>query len=678
MKMKYYLPIMALALAASTGCNSKKEMPQTTGIDLANLDTTALPGTNFYQYACGGWMANHPIPEEYPLYGSFTILSETNRKQMQELIESLSTEQHPQGSVGQKVSDLYRIAMDSVKLNQEGVMPIKAELEEIAALKDKKEVYALISSLARRGVGSYLALYVGADEKNSSMNAVQIGQAGLSMGNRDYYLEKDENSTRIREAFKAHVQKMFQLAGYDKAIAQKAVTIVMDVETRLAKAFRKKEDLRNPQLNYNKMSMDEIRTKYPTFNWDAYLAGFGLKDVKEIIIGQPDALAASAKELDTLPVADQALYLQWKLIDSAASCLSDDLNEQNFDFYSRTMSGTQEMQPRWKRAVGTVSGVLGEAIGQMYVEKYFPAAAKERMVALVKNLQTALGERIQNVEWMSDSTKALALEKLSTFHVKIGYPDKWKDYSALEIKDDSYWANIERATQWAYDDMTARAGKPVDRDEWLMTPQTVNAYYNPTTNEICFPAGILQPPFFDMNADDAFNYGAIGVVIGHEMTHGFDDQGRQYDKDGNLREWWTADDAERFKQRAQVMVDFFNNIEVAPGVHANGEMTLGENIADYGGLQVAYQAFKAATKDNPLPVVDGFTPEQRFFLAYAGVWANNTRPEYVLYLTNIDVHSLGKWRVNGILPQIDAWYDAFGITEADPMYIPKDKRVSIW
>ena len=678
MKMKYYLPIMALALAASTGCNSKKEMPQTTGIDLANLDTTALPGTNFYQYACGGWMANHPLPDEYPLYGSFTILSETNRKQMQELIESLSTEQHPQGSVGQKVSDLYRIAMDSVKLNQEGAAPIKAELEEIAALKDKKDVYALIASLRRRGVSSYLGIYVGADEKNSSMNAVQIGQSGLSMGERDYYLATDDATTKIREAFKVHVQKMFLLAGYDEATAEKAMNIVMDVETRLAQAFRSREDLRNPQLNYNKMGMEEIRTKYPTFNWDAYLAGFGLKDVKEIIIGQPDALAAAAKELDTLPVADQVLYLQWKLIDSAASCLSDELNEQNFDFYSRTMSGTQEMQPRWKRAVGTVSGVLGEAIGQMYVEKYFPAAAKERMVALVKNLQTALGERIQALEWMSDSTKAQALEKLATFHVKIGYPDKWKDYSALEIKNDSYWANIERATQWAYDDMMSRAGKPVDRDEWLMTPQTVNAYYNPTTNEICFPAGILQPPFFDMNADDAFNYGAIGVVIGHEMTHGFDDQGRQYDKDGNLRDWWTADDAERFNQRAQVMVDFFNNIEVAPGVHGNGQMTLGENIADYGGLQVAYQAFKAATKDNPLPVVDGFTPEQRFFLAYAGVWANNTRPEYILYLTKNDVHSLGKWRVNGILPQIDAWYDAFGITETDSMYIPKEKRVSIW
>ena len=352
--------------------------------------------------------------------------------------------------------------------------------------------------------------------------------------------------------------------------------------------------------------------------------------------------------------------------------------EQNFDFYSRTMSGTQEMQPRWKRAVSAVSGVLGEAVGQMYVEKYFPAAAKERMVTLVKNLQTTLGERIQNLAWMSEETKAQAQEKLAAFHVKIGYPDTWKDYSTLEIKNDSYWANIERANLWQHNEMIAKAGKPVDRDEWLMTPQTVNAYYNPTTNEICFPAGILQPPFFDMNADDAFNYGAIGVVIGHEMTHGFDDQGRQYDKDGNLKDWWTAEDAERFKERAQVMVNFFDSIEVAPGVHANGTITLGENIGDHGGLQVAYQAFKTATAANPLPTVDGLTPEQRFFLAYAGLWANNTRPEYILYLTQNDVHSLGKWRVDGALPHINGWYEAFGITEDDPMFIPEDQRVSIW
>ena len=671
-----YLTAAALCLALGACQSGQKSLG--TGIDLTNLDTTALPGADFYQYACGGWMKQHPLPDEHSQYGSFTILAENNVKQIQGLIEDLGRAEQPAGSVAQKIGTLYRVAMDSVKLNADGAAPIRAELQEIASLKDKAGLYALLPSLARRGVGSYLSIYVGADEKNARMNAVQIGQSGLSMGERDYYLLDDEATVKIREAFKAHVVKMLTLAGYDEATAQHARDVVMAVETRLAKAFRSRVELRDPQANYNKMTLDQLKAQYPTFGWDAYLGGFGLKDVQEVIVGQPASLAASAKELDTLPLDDQKLYLQWKLVNAAASCLSDALVEQDFDFYSRTLSGAQEMQPRWKRAVGTVSGVLGEAVGQMYVERYFPAAAKERMTALVKNLQTALGERIQALEWMSDSTKARALEKLATFRVKIGYPDKWKDYSTLDIRDDSYWANIERASQWAYDDMMAKAGKPVDPEEWFMTPQTVNAYYNPTTNEICFPAGILQPPFFDMQADDAFNYGAIGVVIGHEMTHGFDDQGRQYDKDGNLKDWWTAEDAERFNQRAQVMVDFFDSIQVAPGVHANGRQTLGENIADYGGLQVSFQAFKNATKDAPLPTVDGLTPEQRFFLAYAGVWANNIRPEAVLYLTKMDVHSLGEWRVNGALPQIDAWYDAFGIQEGDPMYLPKEKRVSIW
>lgn len=678
MNFKNYFSVAALCVALAS-CNSGKQPAAlTAGIDLANLDTTYLPGTDFYRYACGGWIKNNPLTDEYSQYGSFTVLAENNRKQIQGLIEELAASQHEAGSVAQKVGDLYKIAMDSVKLNQDGVAPIKAELEEIAALKDKKDVYALLGSLERRGITSYLGTGVGADQMNSDMNAVYTSQAGLSMGERDYYLATDEATTKIREAFKVHVQKMYQLAGFDEATAQKGRDLVMDVETRLAKAFRSMVELRDPHANYNKMSMADIKKNYATFNWDAYLTNLGLKDVQEIIVGQPEALAEAAKILDTLPADQQALYLQWKLIDAAASYLNDAIVEQNFDFYGRTMSGAQEMQPRWKRAVSTVSGVLGEAVGQMYVEKYFPAAAKERMVGLVKNLQNALGERIQALEWMGDSTKVKALEKLSTFHVKIGYPDRWKDYSALEVKDDSFWANIERATCWLSDENMAKAGKPVDKDEWLMTPQTVNAYYNPTTNEICFPAAILQPPFFDMNADDAFNYGAIGVVIGHEMTHGFDDQGRQYDKDGNLKDWWTEEDAKKFEERANVMVAFFDSIEVAPGVHANGKMTLGENIADHGGLQVAFQAFKNATANAPLEVKDGFTPEQRFFLAYAGVWANNIRPEAVLQMTKIDVHSLGEWRVNGALPHIGAWYDAFGVTDQDPMFIPVAERVSIW
>lgn len=678
MNLKYYFPVAALCLTLASCNTGKQQTALTAGIGLANLDTTNLPGTDFYRYACGGWIKNNPLTDEYSQYGSFTVLAENNRKQIQGLIEELAATQHEAGSVAQKVGDMYKIAMDSVKLNQEGVAPIKAELDQIAALKDKKELYPLLAEMYKKGIAAYLAIYVGADEMNSNMNAVQMAQYGLSMGDRDYYLLDDEATVKIREAFKEHVKKMYQLAGFDAATAEQGMKAVMDVETRLAKAFRSRVELRDPHANYNKMAMADIKKQYATFDWDAYLKGLDLNDVNEIIIGQPASLEASVKIIDTLPLDQQKLYLQWKLIDAAASYLNDAMKEQNFDFYSRTMSGAQEMQPRWKTAVSVVSSMLGEAVGQMYVEKYFPAAAKERMVGLVKNLQTALGERIQALEWMGDSTKVKALEKLSTFHVKIGYPDKWKDYSALEIKDDSYWANIERANLWGHAEMVAKAGKPVDKDEWLMTPQTVNAYYNPTTNEICFPAAILQPPFFDMNADDAFNYGAIGVVIGHEMTHGFDDQGRQYDKDGNLKDWWTEEDAKKFEERANVMVAFFDSIEVAPGVHANGKMTLGENIADHGGLQVAFQAFKNATAGAPLEVKDGFTPEQRFFLAYAGVWANNIRPEAVLQMTKIDVHSLGEWRVNGALPHIGAWYDAFGITDKDPMFIPAAERVSIW
>ena len=679
MKVFHFLPIAAFCLMTGACSTGKKQAELTAGIQLANLDTTALPGTDFYQYACGGWMKNNPIPAEYSQYGSFTILAENNRKQIQGLIEELAATQHEPGSVAQKIGDLYKIVMDSVKLNKDGVAPIKAELDQLGALKDKKELYALLGEMQKKGIVAYNILYVGADEMNSSMNAVQSYQAGLSMGERDYYLENDAATAKIRDAFRTHVQKMYQLAGFGEAAAKKGVEVVMDVETRLAKAFRSRTELRDPHANYNKMSLEELKKNYPTFDWDAYLSAMDLRDVKEIIIGQPASLKAAAEILDILPIEQQSLYLQWKLIDAAAGTLNDAMAEQNFDFYERTMSGTQEMQPRWKKAVGTVSSALGEAVGQMYVEKYFPAAAKERMVDLVKNLQESLGERIKNLAWMGDSTKIKALEKLATFHVKIGYPDQWKDYSTLEIKDDSYWANMERANEWSHAEMVAKAGKPVDKDEWLMTPQTVNAYYNPTTNEICFPAAILQYPFFDMNADDAFNYGAIGVVIGHEMTHGFDDQGRNYDKDGNLIDWWTAEDAVRFKERADKLVDQYDQIIVIDTLHANGRFTLGENIADHGGLLVAHQAYLNSLKGKETPApIDGFTNEQRFFLGYATLWGQNIRPEEIRRRTKIDPHSLGKWRVNAALRNIAPFYAAFDIKEGDPMFMAPADRVVIW
>ena len=667
-----------LALAVAAGCDSKKEAVMTSGIDLTNLDTTAVQGADFYQYACGGWMKKHPLTNEYSRFGSFDMLAENNREQLKGLIVEIAAGQNAQGTIGQKIGDIYKLAMDSVKLNADGVTPIQADLEKIASVKDKSEIVPLMAELAHSGVFPYFSFYVGADIMDSKSNLFQLYQGGISLGEKEYYLDNDDVTVNIRNKYKEHIVKMFQLAGFDEAAAKKKMEAVMDIETRIAKASFSAVEQRNPAANYHKMSLDELKKEIPGIDWDAFLNGIGVKGVTELSVSQVDPIKEVEKIINSLPVENQIAYMQWSLIDRAAGYLSDDLVAQNFDFYGKTLSGKQTNQPRWKRAVSTVNGVLGEAVGQMYVEKYFPAAAKERMVQLVKNLQTALGERIRNLEWMGDSTKIKAIEKLNSFYVKVGYPDKWRDYTGLNIEKDSYWANVKRATEFELDYMLSKAGKPVDRDEWGMTPQTVNAYYNPTTNEICFPAGILQYPFFDMNADDAFNYGAIGVVIGHEMTHGFDDQGRQFDKDGNLKDWWTAEDAKRFEERAQVMVNFFDSIQVLPGLNANGSLTLGEGFVDHGGLQVSFQAFKNATKDAPLLVKDGFTPEQRFFLSYAGVWAGNIRDEQIRLQTKSDPHSLGRWRVNGALPQIGAWYDAFGIKEGDPMYLAPEKRVSIW
>lgn len=677
MNKGFYVSVLALALA-TVACNGKKDGALSGGIDVANLDKTVSPKTDFYQYACGGWMKTHPLTDEYGRFGSFDLLAENNRTQLHGLIKGLATQQQEPGSIGQKIGDLYNLAMDSTKLNADGMKPMKPMLDKVAAVKDRKGLTVLAAEMTRQGLGAYFNLFIGADEKNSSMNIVQAFQGGLGLGDRDYYLSDDAHNKDIRAKYEAHIARMFRLAGYEEGQAVKAAGQAMAVETDLAKAAYDRVKARDPQANYHKMTVAELERQAPGIDWNLYFKSLGLPKVKELNVAQPEALAEVAKQVGKGDLDAQKSYLLWKVIDGAASYLSDEFVEANFDFYGKVLSGTPEMQPRWKRAVSAVDGMMGEAVGKMYVEKYFPAAAKERMVKLVGNLQQALGERIRALTWMSDETKAKALEKLSAIYVKVGYPDQWRDYSSLDIKKDSYWANVLRSNVFEYDYMLAKNGKPVDKTEWMMTPQTVNAYYNPTTNEICFPAGILQYPFFDMKADDAFNYGAIGVVIGHEMTHGFDNHGRQYDKDGNLRDWWTAEDAKKFEERTQVLVDWFDKIEVLPGLHANGKLTLGENIADYGGLQVAFQAFHNAVKDAPLGVVDGFTPEQRFYLAYAGVWAANIRDEEIRLRTQTDEHSLGRWRVNATLPHIEGWYEAFGVQEGDPMYLAPDKRASIW
>lgn len=679
MNKKNYVAVATLAFAMLTSCAGQKEAKSTSGIDWANMDTTVSAGTDFFRYACGGWNDAHPLTAEYSRYGTFDELFENSQKQLRELIEGLAAQKNNQaGSAAQKIGDLYNMAMDSVTLNKQGAEPVKAMLDKIAGLKDKSEIVPMMTEMAHIGIGTYFHSYVYADPKNSSLNIFQMGQGGINLGEKEYYLDTDSITQNIREQYKLYIGKLFQLAGFSEADAQQKVADVMEIETAIAKVSRSATELRDPEANYHKMSFDELKKTIAGIDWDAYMKGLGIQAPAELNVEQVEPIQEVARLMNTLPLSKHVSYLEYNLLDAAASCLSDDFVAARFDFYGKVLSGRQVNQPRWKRAVNSVNGMLGELVGEMYVEKYFPAAAKERMVKLVKNLQTALGERIDAQEWMSDSTKIRAHEKLATFHVKVGYPDKWKDYSKLEIKNDSYWANVCRASEWGFNDMYSRIGKPVDKDEWLMTPQTVNAYYNPSTNEICFPAAILQPPFFNMEADDAANYGAIGVVIGHEMTHGFDDQGRQFDKDGNLTDWWAPGDADRFKERAQVMVDFFNKIEVLPGLQANGELTLGENLADHGGLNVAYLAFQNATKDAPLGVVDGFTPEQRFFLAYATLWAGNIRDEQIRVYTKSDPHSLGKWRVNGALPHIQAWYDAFHITPSDPLYVAPENRVNVW
>lgn len=677
--MKKYILALAATGMLLAGCNGKQERNMTSGINLANMDTTVAPGTDFYRYACGGWMATHPLRDEYARFGSFEALDELSVEQVKILLNELAAQTHEVGSVGQKIGTLYNIVMDSTKQNAQGFEPLNADLDRVKAVQTRDELQTLLFDMHLKGIGRMFNFYVGADAKDSKNNIVSIGQGGLSLGQRDYYIDTDENTTDIRNKFQTHLVRMFQLFGNTKAEATRKMKDVMAIETRLAKAFKSATEMRDPEANYKKMTLEEVKTLCPDIRWDEFFAAMGITDLKQLDFGHPDQLKEINNVLATVPVEQLKSLFEWKTINSAANYLSDEVRDAQFDFFGKILSGRKEQQPRWKRAIGVVNGSLGEAVGEMYVKKYFPAEAKERMVNLVKNLQVALGERIMAQDWMSDSTKAAAIDKLNAFYVKVGYPDKWKDYSSLEILDDSYLANVRRINEWEMRDMVARNyNKPVDRDEWFITPQTVNAYYNPTTNEICFPAAILQPPFFDMAADDAFNYGGIGVVIGHEMTHGFDDSGRRFDKEGNLRDWWTADDANRFQERAQVMDDFFSNIEILPGLMGNGKLTLGENLADHGGLMVAFQAFKNATNDAPLADKDGFTPEQRFFIAYANLWAGNIREAEMHRRTKSDPHSLGEWRVNGALPHIDAWYTAFGITEQDPLFVPKEERVTIW
>ena len=652
------------------------------GIDLTNLDTSVKAGNDFYQYACGGWKANNPLPPAYSRFGSFDVLGEENNKRINGILKELLEGSFEKGTVEQKLSDLYKLAMDSARREQEGVAPVMPLIKKLEAAKTIDQLFAVQLEMATFGDTQFYRAGMGADEKNASQNILNVSQGGLTLGQKDYYLENDPATVKIREAYKKHIVRMFQLFGFSKGTATAKMKNVFKLELALAKVSKSSTELRDPQANYNKTTLAEFSAQYPHLRLEQVMNAQGLKSqfMQELVVGQPAFMAGAEKVVAVMKPAEYRDYMEWGVICDAGGYLNDAARAARFDFFGRTMSGRQEDHPLWRRATSQVQGKMGEALGRIYVKKYFPAPAKERMLRLVKNLQIALGERIAAQDWMDDSTKVNALLKLSTFYVKVGYPDRWIDLSKLDIDPTkSYYENMQACSRFwndYYIDHTA--GKPVDHDDWYMTPQTVNAYYNPTTNEICFPAGILQVPFFDMTADDAFNYGAIGVVIGHEMTHGFDDQGRQFDKEGNMHDWWKESDAKNFTERTDKYADFFSAINVLPDLKANGRLTLGENLADHGGLQVAYAAFKNATKNNPLPTIDGLTPDQRFFLAYAGVWASNITEAEIRNRTKSDPHALGEWRVNGALPHIDAWYEAFGVKEGDKMFIPKEQRLQLW
>ena len=677
MKMKMILPMMMIA-AMPLGVEAQNN----SGLVMSNLDKTVKPADDFYQFATGGWQKNNPLPAAYSRFGSFDQLGENNNKRVNSILSELQKKTYKKGTIEQKLSDFYKLALNVDARNKVGISPVKPMLDEIASAQTKEDLQKLQLMYADLGLGVDYGTYFAADDKNVTMNILTLGQDGLTLGQKDYYVNNDPATVAIREAYKKYIVKMFQLYGFSAEQAQQNAQLIFQHETTLALISKSNTELRDPQANYNKMTLKQFKENYPNVQLEQLLNAEGVKSesIQEMVVGQPAFFAGIDKINAAESAATLKAVMEWGVIQSSAAYLTDEIREANFDFFGKTVSGRKEDYPLWKRATNQVEAQMGEALGRMYCKKYFPESSKKMMEQLVKNLQISLGQRIDAQTWMSDTTKLAAHKKLDKFYVKIGYPNKWTDYSKLTIDPSkSFYDNVMACRKFKIDKMIAeKAGKPVDRDEWYMTPQTVNAYYNPTTNEICFPAGILQYPFFDPKADEAFNYGAIGVVIGHEMTHGFDDQGRQYDADGNLKDWWTASDAKGFENRADLYANFFSNIKVLPDLNANGRFTLGENLADHGGLMVAFNAFKNATAKKPLKNKDGFTPEQRFFLAYAGVWGQNITEKEIRNRVKNDPHALGEWRVNGALPHIKAWYEAFGVKPGDKMYIPENERLELW
>ncbi len=678
-----HFKILSLALATALllhACGShKSETTMTKAIDPTNMDLNTRAGDNFFEYVNGSWIKNNPIPAEYSQYGAFTVIYEDNQEQLKSLVAEVSAATDAKaGSVNQQIRDFYNSGMDSVQIESLGTDAIKPQMDAITNLSNHREVQAYVAEMHKHSVYPLFYLFSSADQKNSSMEIANLYQGGLGLPDVAYYLNEDEQSIKLRIAYTDHIRKMFVLIGVEESIANEKANTVLAMETALAKRSKSRLERRDPNGNYNRMPLSELQELSPEFDWQLYFETVGLPEPGEINVSQTDFIASISDMMTTYDVEAWKTYLSWNMLDASANYLNDAIVEQNFDFFSRTLSGKEEMQPRWKRVLGTTSRGLGEALGQLYVEKHFPQESKDRMLVLVENLRLAFADRISKLDWMTDETKEKALEKLNRITVKVGYPDKWKDYSRLQIVPGNYLQNVLAANRFSFEEDLAKVGKEVDETEWGMTPQTVNAYYNPTNNEIVFPAGILQPPFFNRDADDAVNYGSIGVVIGHEMTHGFDDKGRQYDKDGNLNDWWTDEDAERFAEKTAKLVEQYNNYSILDSLHVDGQLTLGENIADLGGINIAFDAMLRSFDGKTPEDIDGFSAEQRFFLGYAQIWRQNIRDKELARRLKEDVHSPGDARVNVPPFNVDAFIAAFHISPEDKLYIPKEKRAYIW
>lgn len=675
--------LQVLASIGNGDCAMAQEMPQRLlieqlkGYNKENMNTGVKPGDDFVEYATGGWLKAHPLRDDQMTNGAFMDLYEENQKKIQDLILQFSTTPQEKGSLGYKIGTLYNQMMDADRRNAEGYQPLKANLEKIRSVKDRKEYQRVTAEIDRRGESTMMYAWgVSADLRNADMNIVNISQSGIGLGDKEYYFNDDEQTIAIRNAYMDYGKKLFMLVGYDEQTATEKMLATYNIEKQIADQSYDRTKQRDIDANYHKYSYDELIKEFPGIDWPTVFWVSGFPIFNEVVVEQPEPIHEVEKILAEASLEDLKSYAEAHLIGGSPSCLSEEFRQTYFDF-CKVMTGQPEDDPLWKRATNLVNGIMSDAIGQMYCEKYFPESSKERVLTMVRNLQTALGQRIDEATWMGAETKAMAKDKLSSFTVKIGYPDKWRDYSKLEIDEaNSLYENLANVSEFFWlDGLNRKVGKPVDKTEWHMSPQTINAYYSPLTNEICFPAGILQGPFFDPEVDDAINYGAIGGVIGHEMSHGFDDQGCQFDKTGNQNNWWTEADKANFDKRAEGLVTYFSNIEVINGKKVNGKMTLGENIGDNGGLNIALRALHNTGNNT---IIDGFTADQRFFLGWARVWASNKRDQYMDMLLVQDVHSPDMIRVNGALPQIDEWYTAFGVKKGDKLFVPKNKRVRIW